>query len=90
MANHKIIKLSLIFILFSTGCSNEKVLEKENNDIVNFPIDFYDIGNSERLILNANCCQKIAPTMHCRRDFICYAVFDICPELQPYSGGTSG
>ena len=22
--------------------------------------------------------------------FICYAVFDICPELQPYSGGTSG
>ena len=54
MANHKIIKLSLIFILFSTGCSNEKVLEKENNDIVNFPIDFYDIGNSVRLILNAN------------------------------------
>lgn len=44
MANHKIIKLSLIFILFSTGCSNEKVLEKENNDIVNFPIDFYDIA----------------------------------------------
>ena len=22
--------------------------------------------------------------------FICYAVFDICQELQPYSGGTSG
>lgn len=24
------------------------------------------------------------------RDFICYAVFDICPEPRPYSGGTSG
>lgn len=42
--NNKIIKMSLIFILFSTGCSNEKILEKENNDIVNFPIDFYDIA----------------------------------------------
>lgn len=52
MFKNKTIKLFLILgvILFSlfgvVGCSNEKVYEKEKDDIVGFPIQYYSVALS--------------------------------------------
>ena len=52
MFKNKTVKLFLILgvILFSlvgvVGCSNEKVYEKEKDDIVGFPIQYYSVALS--------------------------------------------